>query len=210
MRTTERGFTLLEVLAAIAILGILYTVLTDSAIEGLRSEKTSQRRLEASLLADRRLADLELQLGVGVVPPLGEEEEAAEEDADFTVRVAVELFDLILPELELETGGAAPGPLLADLTTDQRSPLRVIRVTVAWLEAEVEYSVTRTTFGFDVNAIDPARLPQAPGASAPPEDGGEQGQQQQQQQGQQGQQQQQQQRQRQQQQTPSGMQGESP
>ena len=52
------GFTLIEVLAAVALLGILYAVLARVAIEGLRAEGDSERRLEASLLADERVNDL--------------------------------------------------------------------------------------------------------------------------------------------------------
>jgi prepilin-type N-terminal cleavage/methylation domain-containing protein len=162
MRKAETGFTLLEVLAAVAILAILYTVLAGSAMDGLLAEGLSKRRLEASLLADHWLADLELQLNAGGSPALGELEE---EDGDFRVRVTVEPFDLILPELE--TGNTAPKPVLSDLSLDRTSPLRLIQIRVSWLEAETEYQVTRTTFGFDANALDPSKLPQ-PEATAQP------------------------------------------
>lgn len=165
MRSTERGFTLIEVLAAIAILGLLYTLLSESAIQGLRSEKASLRRLEASLIADSWLAELEMQLGAGAVPPPGELEE---EQGDFLVRMAVEPFDLILPELGNETTGQESTPVLSDLTVDRSSPLRVIRVTVAWQEAAAEHRVTRTTFAFDTSALDLSRLPQ-PQSSEPPD-----------------------------------------
>jgi len=157
MRPTERGFTLIEVLAAIAILALLYTLLTESAIQGLRSEKASLRRLQASLVADRWLAELEMQLNVGGVPPLGEEEE---EDGDFLVRTAVEPFDLILPELGTEAPAERGKPVLSGFTTDRSSPLRVVRVSVAWEEAGIERQVSRTTFGLDISAIDLSRLPQ--------------------------------------------------
>ena len=167
MRSTERGFTLIEVLAAIAILGLLYTLLTESAIEGLRSEKASLRRLEASLIADSWLAELEMQLGAGGVPPLGELEE---EEGDFLVRMAVEPFDLILPELGPGTAAQESKPVLSELTVDRSSPLRVIRVTVAWQEAAAEHRVTRTTFAFDASTLDLSRLPQAQPQEQPQEE----------------------------------------
>ena len=37
MKRSETGFTLLEVLAAVALLGILYTTLAGVAIQGLRA-----------------------------------------------------------------------------------------------------------------------------------------------------------------------------
>ena len=64
----QRGFTLLEVLAAVAILGILYVVLADVAMQGLLSEGRSRRRLEASLLADQALSDIEIEMASGGPP----------------------------------------------------------------------------------------------------------------------------------------------
>ncbi|MFB3118027.1 MAG: prepilin-type N-terminal cleavage/methylation domain-containing protein, partial [Myxococcota bacterium] len=55
MRISNGGFTLIEVLGAVAILAILYTTLATVAIRGLRSEGESRRMLEASLLADWQL-----------------------------------------------------------------------------------------------------------------------------------------------------------
>src|SRR5262247_3649626 len=74
----QAGLTLLEVLGAVALLAILYTVLAKNAIEGLRSEGESRRRLEASLLADERLAEIELKLASGASPPTGHDEEERE------------------------------------------------------------------------------------------------------------------------------------
>ena len=90
MRRAERGLTLLEVLGAVALLGILYSVLAGSAIEGLRSEGESRRRLRASLLADERLAEIELALQGGSAPPLGEE---SEEQDGFTLVTEVRGFE---------------------------------------------------------------------------------------------------------------------
>ncbi len=64
MRRAERGLTLLEVLAAVAVLGLLYTVLASAAVQGLRSEGESRRRLEASLLMDEQLVQIRIRLDV--------------------------------------------------------------------------------------------------------------------------------------------------
>ena len=163
MRTAERAFTLLEVLAAVAILGILYTVLAGAAMDGLIAEGTNKRRLEASLLADRQLAELELQLDARIVPPVGEEKF---EIGDFRVAIVVEPYDLILPELQ--TGSRQAAPLLADLTTDGRSPLRQIQVSVAWFEAHVEHQVLRISFAFDADALDLSLLPEVSAPTGAP------------------------------------------
>jgi len=84
------GFTLLEVMAAVLVLGLLYTVLAETAMRGLRSEGISRRRTEASLLADDRLSQLELQLALGEVPKSGEEEEAVD---PYRIVVRVQPYD---------------------------------------------------------------------------------------------------------------------
>jgi prepilin-type N-terminal cleavage/methylation domain-containing protein len=163
-RRARSAFTLLEVLAAVAILGILYTVLAGAAMDGLIAEGVSKRRLEASLEADRQLLELELQIDAGIVPPVGHQESEVD---DFHVVVGVEPYDLVLPGLQVQ--GQPVLGVLADRTLDRRSPLRRIDVSVAWLEAGAEYQVRRTSFAFDVSALDPSRLPEVnPQAGAPP------------------------------------------
>ena len=105
MRHPERfhraGFTLLEVMAAVAVLGLVYVVVARVAIQGLQIEGNASRMLRASLLADRALADLELELAGGTAPRVGETETREE---DFTVVVEVSPFDVgdMLPQ-EAET-----------------------------------------------------------------------------------------------------------
>jgi prepilin-type N-terminal cleavage/methylation domain-containing protein len=61
----RRGFSLIEVLGAVAILGIWYVILASLAMQGMRLTGESQRRLRASLIADRILADFELMAAQG-------------------------------------------------------------------------------------------------------------------------------------------------
>jgi prepilin-type N-terminal cleavage/methylation domain-containing protein len=153
------GFTLLEVLAAVAVLGILYVVLADVAIQGLRAEGRSRLRLEASLVADRRLSDLEIAIEAGGVPEFG-----ATEDEEDLFRVATEVrpFAIPLPP-GIDADRAAPGEALASL--------REIELTVTWLEGEDEQSVRRTTYAFDRAAV----AEQLGGAGPTGERGGERG-----------------------------------
>ena len=58
-RNSRLGFTLLEVLGAVAVLGIWYFVLATIATDGLLKEGQSLRKLRAGLIADRMLAELE-------------------------------------------------------------------------------------------------------------------------------------------------------
>ena len=151
------GFTLLEVLVAVAIFGLLFTVLTGVAMQGLRAEGESGRELRASLLADRALAELETNLDLGVVPPLGREER---EEEEFFLELEVAAFDLVLPDAgprgKRELGKDAPtGSLLGRGPGSSASPLRRIDVRVHWGEGVLEREVRRTSFALDAEAAAP-------------------------------------------------------
>ena len=57
MRRSDPGFTLLEVMAAVAVVAIVFTTLARVANQGMQSQGISKRRLEASLLADPKAID---------------------------------------------------------------------------------------------------------------------------------------------------------
>src|SRR3990172_850985 len=166
MRRAERGLTLLEVLGAVALLGILYTVLAGSAIEGLRSEGESRRRLAASLLADLRMAEIELSLGSGAAPPLGAK---SEEEEGFTVVTEVRAFEPPPPRKDAESPSGEPRSLAARRAAADRaeapslfekpaSPttlptLRSVDVVVRWEEGSDEREGRRATYALDAEAI---------------------------------------------------------
>jgi prepilin-type N-terminal cleavage/methylation domain-containing protein len=163
------GFTLLEVLAAVAILGIAYITLGSSGIQGLQHEGEARRRLEASLLADSVLFDIEDAIEWDVAPSLGEEER---EEGDFTIAVTVSPFSIVVPEesgrdgkrlddARSRLGGsgeqarppAIPGSsLLGGSGPGAASPLRRIDVQIIWNEGFGERTVSRTTFALDRDA----------------------------------------------------------
>ncbi|HXK26200.1 MAG TPA: prepilin-type N-terminal cleavage/methylation domain-containing protein [Myxococcota bacterium] len=176
----RRGFTLLEVMAAVLVLGLIYTVLAEAAIRGLRSEGISRRRVEASLIADRFLADLESQVELGEVPTSGEEQH----DVDvYHVGIRVEPFDPTpmldtIAQIEKQrsrpdrkknnadqtkassmevgapTAGAPTEDLLAKPRSGEDGRLRRIDVAVTWQDGDREQHVLRTTFAFDTTGLD--------------------------------------------------------
>lgn len=158
-RRAARGFTLFEVMAAVLVLGILYTVLASSAIQGLRAEGESRRRLEASLIADEYLAQIEAGIASGVFPELG----TATEDVEGGYQVAIEVvpFDPT-PYLgeafkeELPEPGDPTPSLLAPPARPDQSLLRSVVVAVRWQEAEGEHEAHRTTLAYDAATV--ARL----------------------------------------------------
>lgn len=162
----RRGFTLLEVLAAVALLGIAYTVLGGAGIQGLQHEGEAARRFEASLLADRVLDGIESAFDGGSAPPLGEDEQV---EGDFRISIRVDPFDAVVPERdrpraleraeerarrpgEARRDGPDLGPSLLVGAGGQPGPLRRVEIAVAWSEGWGERRVTRTTFGLDPDA----------------------------------------------------------
>jgi prepilin-type N-terminal cleavage/methylation domain-containing protein len=161
MRSSDGGFTLIEVLGAVAILAILYTTLSTVAIRGLRSEGESRRMLEASLLADWELSEFELELQTGAAPEIGITK--SEEQDGFTVTWEVTPFQTRIFKTALEkeqernaanpTAQTAPVPAgQAGATDAVAPPFLQLELRVSWFEAGYERWVTRTIFAVDEDA----------------------------------------------------------
>lgn len=173
------GFTLLEVLAAVAVLALSYTVLAGTAMQGLANEGESHRRLRASLLADLQIGEIESALAAAA-PPVGVTETELE---DYVISVESRPFDLgafaLAGRVEgapgsaaggegaaVPPGGTAPGgagapgsgPPFQLLTAapGAPSPLYEVIVRVSWMEGGYEREVTRTTFAADPVAVQQA------------------------------------------------------
>lgn len=147
-----RGFTLFEVLAAVLVLALVYTWLASMNIEGLRSEGTSRRRLEASLIADAALATIEEGIALGAPPVIGSTEE---ELGDFRVTVAAAPLDILpfLGEDALPPEGVTESLLTLPNSGDAPFLSRV-DVAVRWIEGLDEFEVHRTTFAYDAQALE--------------------------------------------------------
>lgn len=166
MANRERGFTLLEVLVAIALLGMVVSALAGSAIEGMSYEGDASRRTRASLLADRALWQIEAALKLGAPPQPSHEE--SQEGEEFRILVDVQPLDLsqgglgaLLAPASDAPGGATPEPSSDGATAAALMPLYQVFVRVSWIEGLRELEVTRSTFAFDGSAA-----AQALGASA--------------------------------------------
>lgn len=144
-RRTERALTLLEVMAAVAILGIVYAYLARAASQGILTTGESRWRLEASLLADRELVDVEREMQATGSLEMGETEL---EEGEFRVLRSVEPFDLPPELLPAEDADEAGTSLLA-ASGNTPGILRRIRIRVSWFDGVNEQSLERISFGYD-------------------------------------------------------------
>jgi prepilin-type N-terminal cleavage/methylation domain-containing protein len=109
------GFTFLEILVALAVLGSAFTVLLAAHASAVRQEAAARRLMTATLLARQVLTDTE----VNGVPGLGGDE------GDFG-----EKYPRYAWERQVERV-ALPIDLPVDLPTDR---LVQVRIRVTWLE----------------------------------------------------------------------------
>ncbi|UCE86243.1 MAG: prepilin-type N-terminal cleavage/methylation domain-containing protein [Deltaproteobacteria bacterium] len=157
-RRDRRGFTLFEVLAAVLIFGLVYTVLAEVAIKSVYAEGDTDRRLTASLIADRALLEQETQLDEGIAPELGETEI---EEGIYRIRTSVTPFDgsvfQVAPRETVAAGApAAPAPSLLAAASSSGAPLLLtLDVEVSWTDGLFDRSLRRTTYGVNWEAAAP-------------------------------------------------------
>jgi len=189
-RRGEVGLTLLEVLAAAMIFTLVMTTLIGTSGALVHRTAKMAQRLEANLLADAVVADLEIQMRQGVAPVI-ERTEWPSDDEVYVIRVlnrslgeALAAPATSVAEEEAAAAGAAPalpalgdtrigggsgiGTVLAAELPEVAKHLRQYDVEVVWIGVDGPESITRTTFAFDWQA---AKVEFA--ALFPAEDGGE-------------------------------------
>jgi prepilin-type N-terminal cleavage/methylation domain-containing protein len=188
MRREERGFTLVEVLAALLIVSLVFGLLLESVTTNLANIGRARREARAMELAEQRARALELEIGTGGSIDDGETEGVYEEpDDDLKWRISVTTQTLDLPaDYPSEV---SPSPLFARPGTpppqrggpnDPVAPLRLIEVRVFGVDDEpdsVDPFVLLVTAPPDPNrlaALEQQRqqaIPQAPdgrGEAPPP------------------------------------------
>ena len=129
--SAQHGFTLLEILLAISILGVALTVIMQQFSAGLRIGHTSRTYTTATAYAKQKLEEFQL------VEEMEEGEEAGDFDDGYTWKVS------ILPyEVFMEEGGREEDAEIFELL-----PLEMYRLesVVSWMEGENEKSVSLVT-----------------------------------------------------------------
>ncbi len=144
-------------MVAVTMMAFVITMLTEAAVDGMRVEGEAHRRLEASLIADRLLADIESQMMAGVPPEIGRDE--AEEEP---YRISVEARPLDLGRLgivpDTSPGSSSLAALVGSEGLGSTPPLVEVEIRVEWDEGIHTLDTRRTTFSFDAAAV-AAQLP---------------------------------------------------
>lgn len=180
VRRRAGGFTMIEVVAAVVVLGIWFTVLVTIVSSGVAVEATNRLRLEASLVADEALADAEATLltGGGVRQiQLGDEHPYGDyTDTPFDVLVTSESFNPLEGLAAREGAAITPEGLGIDvslLPPDEQAAalaaLLKIRVEVYRAEGEfdlreargepAEAYAMRTTYAIDPTVLESLTVP---------------------------------------------------
>jgi len=147
-RRKELGLTLLEVLAAAMIFAMVMTVLIGTSSTAVHNVGVSARRLEANLVADEMLADLEIQMKQGFAPEVDENESTRDQYSILVIRT--DLFQES-DAAEANSGGTAGAiaSLLGSDLPEVAKHLKQYDIEVSWIEQNGPQTVSRTTFAFD-------------------------------------------------------------
>ena len=151
---SRRGFTLLEVMAAIVLLFFVVTYLAQAQMSGLAHEGDAARRMRASLLADRLLTELEATVASGEELAVGITER---EENELRGVIEVAVADPASLGLDALLAASGESPEIAQpewaLVGTANGGLHTASVRVRWTEGADEREVTRTTFLFQPGAI---------------------------------------------------------
>ena len=130
--SSQKGFTLLEILLAISILGVALTVIMQQFSAGLRIGQASKTYTTATVYAKQKLEEFQL------VEKMEEGEEVGDFDDGYTWKVSVLPYEDYMEEA-VESG--------EDEELFEHLPLEMYRLesVVYWMEGEKEKSVSLVT-----------------------------------------------------------------
>lgn len=142
----ETGLTLLEVLAAAMIFAMVMTVLIGTSTTAVHRVGVSARRLEANLVADGILSNLEIQMKQRSAPEVDDDESILD---PYTIRVVRrDLFQD--PEAApSDAAGFEVASMLGAELPEVAKHMKQYDIEVSWFEQSGTQSVTRTTFAYD-------------------------------------------------------------
>jgi type II secretion system protein I len=196
---TARGFTLLEVVVALAILGVSLAVLLESQASSLNNAGRSRDMTVATLLARAKMIDIEKQLfhdGFAMNTEESDGDFRDEGHAEVTWKARVSEVELDLTALTSICGGLSKKPggnteandcenmlggiggTLGNFTEELGRSMRVADLKVSWPEGKYKHSMsvrallTKDDYTTAVeNAVKQNALDQMRNAATPPTPG---------------------------------------
>lgn len=174
----ERGFTLLEVLVALAILGLSLSSMLSAQVDAMRATRYAQGLTAASFLAEYQLIEIEWQMredGWVEQDQTFEGDFGDEEWPDMRYVCVVDFIELPeynqLVEAKTDADNATDGDdgLVQDAGDEAfgalglvwpvvkaaiESSIRKAQCTVYWTDGKLEHDVTVATFWTDPTALD--------------------------------------------------------
>ena len=132
-------------MAAVAILGIVYSYLAKATSQGILTAGDSRWRMEASLAADEAFVELERELRTAFPLQLGQ---TTSQLGDFTISRQVDPFTPppgLLPEVDPDSAAAS----LISGSANSPGILRRVAIRVSWFDGVQEQSLERITYAYD-------------------------------------------------------------
>lgn len=140
---SNKGFTLLEVMIAVAILAVSLMALMNFQSQAILASSRAQRLSVVTLLARQKMGEVLLEIEQGI--PKGEFPDEKEESGVFEGEDFVDYYwslkikKVEIPTPELPEGGAElMGQALQMLSEELSKSAREIRLSVGWREYDEE------------------------------------------------------------------------
>lgn len=133
----KRGFTLLEVMVAVAILAISLSVLLAFQGNTLIASRRQEQMTIATMLARQKMVEIELDLELGM--QAGEFPDERSEDAQFDKPFEDYRWKMTIKKVELPAPvtaeeGSVQDMIAKQLTTEIAKTVREVRLEILWEE----------------------------------------------------------------------------
>ncbi len=145
----KKGFTLLEVMLALAVFGLAMTAIVGFNERGYMNEAKARRMTTAVGLASTKMTDAQLDIEKDISKGSFPEEKTDEGEferpfEDYKWKLEVRRVELPLPPLGDEAG-AATKQIMDIMKTQISDSIREIKLTISWKEMEKEKSFSVVT-----------------------------------------------------------------
>lgn len=145
----RKGFTLLEVMMALAVFGIAITALVGFNARGYVNEARARRMTTAVQLASQKMTDTKLEIEKEMVTGSLPEEKTDEGDFEkpfdaFRWKIEIKKVEMPMPPIG-DVVGEIGKQIMEAITKQISDSVREIKLTIIWQEMEKERSFSVVT-----------------------------------------------------------------